>query len=251
MGKIQNTIPEVDVGGLNDGRLTRMAEAGERVLECYRVLKKSDANIVGEVLRGEGEFFEWDHYPEGDVYDFDTHSQYYYHAHPPEKRANVWGAEHGHFHTFLRPKGMPKGVKPAPLADYKPPRADNDALTHFVAISMDRAGFPIRIFTTNRWVTGEIWYDAETVISMLDCFHMDLALPSLPANIWMTEMLQLFRPEIEALIRARDVTVDNWTRKDPVENAYEDRKLEITSIRDISVEDQVKQVSAEVKRRGL
>jgi len=251
MGKIQNTISEVDVSGLDDGRLGRMAEAGERIVECYRVLHKSEANIVGEVLRGEGEFFEWDHYPKGDVYDFDTHSQYYYHAHPPEERANVWGAEHGHFHTFLRPKGMPKGVKPAPLPDYKPPRGDNDALTHFVAFSMDRAGFPIRIFTTNRWVTGEIWYDAETVISMLDRFLMDLALPSWPANIWMTEMLQLFRPEIEALIRARDITVDDWTSRHPVENAYEDRKLEITSIRDISVEGQVKRVNAEVKRREL
>ncbi len=236
---------------LSDERLARMAEAGTRIIECYRVLKKSDANIVGEVLREGGEFYEWDHYPEGDVYDFETHAQYYYHAHPPEERANVWGAEHGHFHTFLRPKGMPPGVRPAPLADYKPPRGDNDALTHFVAISMDRAGFPIRLFTTNRWVTGEIWYDAETVISMLDNFNIDQALPSWPANIWMTEMLQLFRPEIEALLRARDTAVNAWAIDRPDENAYEDRGLEVTAIRDISVEDQIKRLDEELTRRNL
>ena len=67
----------IDVGKLPRKRLQEMAAAGERILECYRVLRKSEANVVGEVLRGQGEFYEWDHYPEGDVYDFETHSQYY------------------------------------------------------------------------------------------------------------------------------------------------------------------------------
>ena len=128
-----------------------MARAGDRILECYRLLGKNDANVVGEVLKGHGEFFEWDHYPPGDVYDHETHAQYYYHAHPPEGRAEKYGLEHGHFHTFLRPKGMPKSVKPAKVPDYKKPEGDNDELTHFVGISMDRAGFPIRLFTTNRY----------------------------------------------------------------------------------------------------
>ena len=132
-------------------RLEQMAEAGLQVLECYRVLAKSDANVVGEVLHGQDTFYEWDHYPKGDVYDWETHAQYYYHAHPAEERSG----EHGHFHCFLRPKGMPPGVKPAALPDTVAPGDPNDALCHLVAISMDRAGFPIRLFTTNRWVTGE------------------------------------------------------------------------------------------------
>ena len=126
-------------------RLRKMARAGDRILECYRLLGKNDANVVGEVLKGHGEFFEWDHYPPGNVYDHETHAQYYYHTHPPEGRAEKYGPEHGHFHTFLRPKGMPKSVKPAKVPDYKKPEGDNDELTHFVGISMDRAGFPIRL----------------------------------------------------------------------------------------------------------
>lgn len=231
----------------NPEQLQVQFEAGTHILECYRVLQKSSANVVGEVLQGQGEFFEWDHYPSGDVYDHETHSQFYYHAHPPEKRANVWGAEHGHFHTFLRPKGMPKSVKPAPLDDYKAPDDANDALTHFVGVSMDQAGYPIRLFTTNRWVTGEVWYTAETVISLMDRFEMDLSYPSWPVNIWLTHLIRLFRFEIEELLIKRDAAVKKWQAEHPGINVYEDRNLEITSIIDISVEDKIKSVEGLLK----
>jgi len=222
--------------------LAAMAEAGRRVQDCYRVLRKSDANVVAEVLRDQGEFFEWDHYPTGDVYDWDSHSQYYYHAHPPENRAHRYGEEHGHFHTFLRPRGMPAGIRPAPLEDYQPPEQANDALTHFIGISMDAAGYPIRLFTTNRWVTGETWYVAEDVIAMLEKFEVDQARPSWPTNVWITNMLRLFRPDIERLLRKRDRTVAAWQAAHPGTNAYEDRNLELTSITAISVEDSIRAV---------
>jgi len=45
---------------------------------------------------------------------------------------------------------MPAGIKPASVADFTPPQDANGALTHFIGISMDRAGFPVRMFTTNR-----------------------------------------------------------------------------------------------------
>jgi hypothetical protein len=191
------------------------------------------------VLRGQGEFYEWDHFPKGDVYDPETHSQYYYHAHPAELR----GGEHGHFHTFLRPKGIPPGIAPAPLADYVPPEGDNDALSHLIGISMDQHGYPIRLFSTNRWVTGEVWYAADDVIGMLDRFHMDLASPSLPVNIWITALSRLFRPDIEELVRARDQKVAARRQRNPDTNVYEDRDLEITSFADISVEEQIERVT--------
>ncbi len=224
-----------------------MARAGQQILEVYRLLGKTEANVVGEVLKGHGEFFEWDHYPPGDAYDHETHSQYYYHAHPPEGRVEKFGPEHGHFHTFLRPKGMPKNAKPAPVPDFEPPKDPDDALTHFIGIATNRAGFPIRLFTTNRWVTGEVWYNAKTVITMIDRFFMDLAYPSMPVNIWITAMLQLFRPDIETLLLQRDQAVADWQNDHPDENVYEDRELDITSIQDISVEKQIKQVNRALK----
>jgi hypothetical protein len=235
----------VDLSGLPRRELERMAAAADEILECYRVLQKTDDNIVGEVLRGHGTFYEWDHYPPGDVYDHETHSQYYYHTHPVELR----GGEHGHFHTFLRPKGMPKGVRPADLPDYEPPKDENDDLSHLVAISMDRAGYPTRLFTTNRWVTGEAWYDAEGVIRMLDRFEIDHARPSWPTNRWVTGMIRLFRPQIAALIHERDQGVARWAAQHPGENVYEDRRFEIASMTEISVEEQIKRVAEALRAK--
>lgn len=233
----------VDLGDLPRERLEDMAAAGAEIMECYRLLGKTDDNVVGELLRGQGEFYEWDHYPPGDVYDRETHSQYYYHAHPAELR----GGEHGHFHTFLRPKGMPDGVAPAKLADYCAPPGDNDALSHLIGISMDSHGYPIRLFTANRWVTGEIWYAADDVIRMLDCFDMDLAFPSVPVNTWITAMLRLYRPTIEQLVLSRDTAVADWQARHHDVNAYEDRALEIPSHADIVVDDQINAVFQALK----
>ena len=229
----------VNLKGLPRKRLTSMAGAGERILECYRVLGKSDTNVVAEVLHGQGTFYEFDHYPAGDVHDPETHSQYYYHSHR--------GEEHGHFHTFLREKGMPGDCRPVEqsAADYMNER--DDTLSHLIAISMNRAGFPTGLFTTNRWVTADNWYTADDVIAMLDRFDMDLAWPSWPVNIWITNMVRLFRPQIEELVRRRDATVAAWGKKHPGGDVYEDRDLEVASAIDISVEDQIARVNKALK----
>lgn len=75
-------------------RLFHMQAAGQEVAECLRVLRKVNLNVVGEVLKGQGQFVKLTHYPQGDVFDRETHAQYYYHAHRD--------GEHGHFHLFLR-----------------------------------------------------------------------------------------------------------------------------------------------------
>jgi len=66
---------------LDDLTLKKLIEAGNELDNCARALTKGGINVVGEVLRGQGTFYEMDHYPEGDVYDPDHHAQYYYHAH--------------------------------------------------------------------------------------------------------------------------------------------------------------------------
>lgn len=239
--------PTVDWHALSQNELEAMAEAGHEVVEIHRILAKTGDNVVGEILRGAGTFYEWDHYPAGDVYDHETHAQYYYHAHPTDQR---FTDEHGHFHTFLRPKGMPAGIKPAPVPDAAKHDDPNDALSHLIAVTMTRAGFPFRLFTVNRWVTGETWYRANDVCRMLDRFKIDHARPSWPANRWITALLHLFRPQIADLLRARDRTVAAWQRDYPEVDVYEDRNLEVTSYLDISVEDQVRAVGRALLERG-
>lgn len=228
-----------DFSSLDREALEIMAEAGQEIVEIYRILAKTSDNVVGELLRGQGTFYEWDHFPPGDVYDQESHSQYYYHAHPPEQR---FPREHGHFHTFLRPKGMPPSLKPAKVPGLKLPDDPNDALSHLVAIAMDGQGFPFRLFTVNRWVTGEIWYDAAAVTAMLDHFKIDHARPSWPVNRWISAMLALFKPQILELVAMRDRTVESWGKSHPNGDVYEDRALEVTSFVDISIEQQVRAV---------
>ncbi|HEY0838112.1 MAG TPA: hypothetical protein VGE72_29640 [Azospirillum sp.] len=230
----------IDLTGVPRETLQAMAEAAAEVRTCQRVLAKTGDTVVGELLRGQGSVYEWRHYPSGDVYDAEYHAQYYYHCHPEGERPD---GEHGHFHTFLRPLGMPEGVRPAPLPDQPPPdrmppAGDNDALSHLIGIGMDHAGHAVRLFTTNRWVTGETWYPAADVIRMLDNFTVDHARPSWPANRWVTAMLRLFRPRIDTLLHERDAAVRRWADAHPGTNVYEDRALEVPSQAMVTVEAQ-------------
>ena len=221
-------------------RLEAMLEAGIDVLECYRVLGRAKSNVVAEVLRHQGTFYEWNHYPKGDVYDQERHAQYFYHAHPSELRSG----EHGHFHTFLRAKGIPEGFEPEPYdGKVKWPEGDK-ALSHLVGISMEPKGLPIRLFTTNRWVTGETWYRAEAVRRMLARFLIDHTYPSWATNRWISGMLRLFGPDIEALLDERDRALAEWRAANPKRDVYEDRRLEVTSYTDISVEERVRALCA-------
>lgn len=48
---------------------------------CQLALAKAGWNVVGELLKGHEGFYEMNHYPNGNVFDRYSHSQYYYHAH--------------------------------------------------------------------------------------------------------------------------------------------------------------------------
>ena len=225
-------------------QLEKMAKAGADVIENQRLLDKATANVVGQCLANQGTFFEMDHYPSGDVYDDETHSQYYYHSHRPE------GGEHGHFHTFLRAKGMPDGVK---TIDYKGdeevPTGD-EALAHLVAIGMNQPGQPISMFSVNRWVTGETFYPADDTIAMLDHFKMDHTFPCLAVNQWITALLILFRPQIEALLIERDRVIKNWAALHIGVDVYEDRELEVTGFLNINIADQIKAIDEAIAARS-
>lgn len=224
------------LAALSEQTLVSMAEAGNTAVECMANLHRKGRNLVAEVLRGHGQFTEWEHYPTGDVNDCASHAQYYFHAHPPESRDDP---DYGHFHTFLRSGGIPSGVTPAPVPDLALPANQPDHVCHLIAISVTREGFPERLFTTNRWVTGDIWYSATDVIAMLDRFVIKSGSPSRPLNRWLSAMFVLFRPQIEQLLIVRDRAVDVWQMMHPEQNVFEDRRLEITSSVDISLQAQL------------
>jgi uncharacterized protein DUF6969 len=234
----------------------RETAAATTLRECHEALAARGTTVIREatVNRGvggggaadtAGGIVEWRHYPEGEVYDSATHAQYFYHRHPRPARRNpaetpAEKIEHGHFHLFLRGGGMPAGITPlllpeftvanAPAPRQSAPlkRGGSDEVCHLVALAVDRCGEPIRLFTTNRWVTGETWYCADDVIRMLDRFQVSGDMPSAALNRWVGAMVRLFQPEIAVLLRNRDKTLTEW-RWRRRNNVFEDPRLEIAS----------------------
>ncbi len=211
-----------------------MYDAAVEATECAAALAHNATNPVTEALGGATVVEEWMHFPEGDVVDPHTHSQFYYHAHAAEERA---GHEHGHFHTFIRPRKIDPALDPVSLADAS---TDQNACTHLVGISTDASGRVIRLFTTNRWVTGEVWYDADAVISLLDRFDITVDSPSLDLNRWVSAVMRMYRPQIADLIRARDVAVASH----PGDNVFEDRTLQVTSEIPVDFLEQIRAIEA-------
>jgi hypothetical protein len=196
--------------------------------------------LAREAVGKSGKVGDWRHYPAGDVYDPSSHAQYFYHRHSAAEGAPD-AAEHGHFHLFLRAAGMPRGVTPLLLPEAaianlptRPQAAPSkrgarDEVSHLVAIALDRAGEAVRLFTTNRWVTGETWYRADDVIGMLDRFSLDTAEPACIVNRWVAAVVRLYQPEIAMLLRKRDEAVMDPRRRRRRVDVFEDPKLEITS----------------------
>lgn len=228
-----NAQPSVRV---DQAEIERMTTAALVIDVCRSELAARQRTIVTEVMAGETAISEWRHYPDGEAYDPQSHAQYFYHTHP-----GPFSPEHGHFHTFLRAEGMPAGVAPLllpemavadahALSPQAPPlkRGAREEVSHLVAIAVDARGEPIRLFTTNRWVTGETWYRADDVMRMIERFTISCPEPSATLNRWVAAILQLFRPQISVLLRARDSTVMAWRRRHRT-YVFEDPALEITS----------------------
>lgn len=219
--------------GIDPVRLSMMKAAAARVREIQSDLDKQGSNVVAEILRDGPEFYEWDHFPPGDVYDLASHSQYYYHAHKPTKQSDERTDEHGHFHTFMRPLGFPIDVNIPSDIDGLPVACPSDGLTHLIAVSINFEGEPIRLFTTNRWVTDETWYPTADVKRILSQFQVTNADPFHKTSAWLTALLRMYGPLIEQLVDARDKTIRTHAPDLPEHKVWSDRSLEITSSADI------------------
>jgi hypothetical protein len=243
-------VPNSDYdGGLRVSRneIEQMTAAAAEIRECRRDLAARGSDLVKELAAGSTVIADWRHYPDGEVFDPKSHAQYFFHAHPADGLARP---ERGHFHTFLRAEGMPPGIAPLILPELavanvpaQPPQAPpikrgtRDEVSHLIAIAVDRHGQPTRLFTTNRWVTGETWYQADDVIKMLDRFAVAEVEPSEVLNRWIGAMIRLFRPQIGALLKSRDDTVMAWRRRRRTQ-VFEDLRLEVTSSLEISLDGQ-------------
>jgi hypothetical protein len=55
-------------------------------------------------------------------------------------------------------------------------------------------------------------------------------------------MIRLFRPQIGKLLHERDVMITEWQEKHPDEDVFEDRRLDLPSKVEISLDEQIRAV---------
>jgi uncharacterized protein DUF6969 len=250
-------------------RQEREAAAAATLRDCRAALAARGRTILREVTGtdggdgSDGGLIDWRHYPEGEVYDAATHAQYFYHRHPVAVPLGASSTdEHGHFHLFLRGEGVPSGIMPLVLPDQAVAnaavspnrrsaplkRGSRDEVCHLVAIAVDARGEPVRLITTNRWVTGETWYQAADVIRLLGRFRPSGEGSWGLLNRWLGALVALYEPEIAALLRRRDKTIIDrrWRWRT---NVLEDPRLEITSSLDIDLDARLAAVDAAASER--
>lgn len=137
-------------------------------------------NLCQVALGGAKEFIEWQHYPKNDLVD-DLHGyEFYYHSHSNKEMPD---GEHGHFHLFKR---------------------NGQQFHHLIGIALNQQGLPVRLFTTNEWVTGEAMLEASNVVESLAHFKMVVRGRYAPLYRWVESLLKLYKSEILELIQSRD-----------------------------------------------
>ncbi|MDE8342646.1 MAG: hypothetical protein POG24_02375 [Acidocella sp.] len=161
-------------------------------------------------------FVEWTQYPAVEALDKSSGWKFYYHAHPRSERL---GREHGHFHIFVPgPHDAHDGVV---------------LFSHLIGISVDQQGLPLRLFTTNQWVTGESWQPAEALVDVVKSPGFTQTQPADVAG-WLGLIITLYTAEICALLQARDKRLQARALMIRT-NPYEDRRLRIPSQRHINL----------------
>ena len=193
------------------------AQAAADVLAVQWHYASRGRSLASAALAGARHFVEWAHYPRDDHVDPASGVRFYYHAHPAAERA---AAEHGHFHVFVPTPRVP------------------GAISHLVGISLDAKGLPLRLFTTNRWVTGETWRDAGTIAALLPDLTLRAAGPLAPVARWVMALLRLYDDVVIDLLYQRD------RRLAPGEAALEDHRLHIVSQQSISLPHRLERAAA-------
>lgn len=173
-------------------------QAAHVVVETITAMASEGRPLMRRVLP-ETDVHWWAHYPDDDARDEMTRSRWYYHVHAAGDRDP---GEHGHFHLFLHQTQL----DPAATTMAEPAEGEEALafVTHIAGLSIDHQGIPMSWFTTNRWVTDEFMYPAETMIAHLDRYDVDHTPEDRTVNRFLTAMVALYRDEISELLIARD-----------------------------------------------
>lgn len=190
-------------------------EAAEVVIETITAMMQDGRPLMARVLPDQHVHF-WNHYPDDDARDAESRARWYYHVHEPGDRDP---AEHGHFHLFLHRTQLddPAGFSACPEEGEEAAAH----VTHIAGLSVDHSGVPLAWFATNRWVTDEFLYPAETMIAHLARYNVDATEEDRLVNRFLTAMVALYRDELAVLLHQRDEAQELLVRESGP-SAYEE-----------------------------
>jgi hypothetical protein len=180
-------------------------QAAQDALAIALRYAQSGRSLVHAALSGASRCETLVHYPKRDVVDAVNGTRMYYHAHGSRNKP---GLEHGHFHIFSH------GQTPSDFM-------------HLVGLSLNAMGEPIRLFTTNRWVTAEHWRPANQMQAALDGFEICTRGRLAPVARWITAMVCVYRPQIAQLLHRRDALMAAKAQRVGWDAVWEDRRLDV------------------------
>jgi hypothetical protein len=163
--------------------------AAQELASIQMKYAKSGRTLNEAALCGARDFIEWQHYPSNDLADKQSRYEFYYHAHSADEMPK---GEHGHFHIIKR---------------------HAKSFHHLVGIALDQKGMPVRLFTTNQWVTGEEMADSNLIMQSVVEFQMNVRGRMAPVSKWIGALMQLFQLEIDRLILERDREITRLVAK--------------------------------------
>ena len=188
---------------------TKIEEGFQGVASIIRSLQREGSTIVLKVMNGKK--YERDplvHYPfDGGVLDEETGYRVFFHAHREK--------EYGHFHTF-----------------YEKP---NGGFVHLIMVSLNKKGYPTKLSTVNRWVTGDVFVKGDELKDHFLNFKMnDTLFPDKRIGAFVRELFREFETEILQLIEERDKAIHAYVKKN-TRDPFKDREVEILSSTAIEV----------------
>ncbi|WP_372827010.1 hypothetical protein [Polaromonas sp.] len=189
-------------------------------------LSARGTQVVQHVV-GDAVLSEWDHYPDQDVRDNASASQYYFHAHESEKRPVQ---EHGHFHVFVHPDTLG-------LTRRNPKYPPGPA--HIVAISMDAQGLPTGFFATNRWVTKGPWLNYAACEKGLTAFVIKGRRGERDINMFLRALLTLYHGHILLLLQQRDAVMRELCAERDRRSVFADTGIEVLCYLPIHLSDDI------------
>lgn len=199
-----------------------MADAALTVVEQTQHWAETGESVLHSLI-GTDTPKAWQHYPDGDARDTLSSYRWYYHCHDAQRP----DGEHGHFHLF---------------SEHNTGNRSGPTLTHLVAIAVDTRGLPIRAFTVNRWVTDEVWRDADQVSRLLSRFSVELEGPQDGISRWLAALTRLFAPQLKKVIIQRDAEMARRTAGGRRQNLRDDRRLEVVSQCSLSLAKQMEAI---------